>query len=316
MKHKNIILAFLLVLLLSACGQTDVAAVPAEDTEASVISNEESSEVVEEAAAEDASEVVDDEKLTVTVSILPQQYFVERIGGDLVDVTVMVEPGQSPATYEPKTDQMVALSNSDAYISIGVPFESSWLEKIQSANTEMELVDTTQGIDRHATASGGFDPHIWLSPSLVKIQSETIYAAFAELDPDNAAEYKANLDDFINDIDALDADIRAALENVGTKKFIVFHPAWGYFASDYGLEQISIEVDGQEPSAQELADLITLAEEEGIKVIFVQPEFSQEDAKTIAEEIGGQVLPISPLNADWLENLRMVADTFATVLSD
>ena len=286
MKVKNIVLSILFVLLLTACGQADDA------------------------------EVVEDEKLSVTVSIVPQQYFAERIGGDLVNVTVMVEPGQSPATYEPKPDQMTALAESDAYISIGVPFESSWLEKIEAANTGMLMIDTTQGIDRHATSSGGFDPHIWLSPSLVKVQSETIYNAFIELDPEHVEQYKANLDAFFADIDALDADIQAALENVDSSKFIVFHPAWGYFASDYGLEQVSIEVEGQEPSAQELADLITMAKEEGIQVIFAQPEFSQEDATTIASEIGGEVLLISPLNADWLENLKSVADTFAAVLSE
>ena len=314
MKRKLFILVFLFVFLLSACGQTNTAEEPEEAAEDAMVVSEEAVEADEETA--DAEAEAADGNLRVTVSIVPQQYFVNRIGGDLVDVTVMVEPGQSPATYEPKAEQMVALTNSDAYISIGVPFESSWLEKIQAANEDMLMVDTTQGIDRHENSSGGFDPHIWLSPSLVKIQSETIYAALAELDPDHADDYKANLDEFIEDIDALDQKIRTALENVEMTKFIVFHPAWGYFATDYGLEQISIEVGGQEPSAQELAELITLAETENIKVIFVQPEFSQEDAKTIAAEIGGEVLPISPLNADWLENLNLVANTFASVLND
>ncbi len=254
-------------------------------------------------------------KLNVIVSILPQKYFLERIGGDLVNVSVMVQPGESPATYEPKPDQMTALTSSAAYFSIGVPFEQAWLEKIQAANSKMKVVDTTQGIERKATADGGFDPHIWLSPSLVKIQAETIYKTLAELDPAHEANYMSNHEAFIKDIDVLDADIRATLEKTKTKRFIVFHPAWGYFARDYGLEQIAIEVGGQEPSAQELADLIQMAKEENIKVIFVQPEFSQEDAKTIAAEINGQVLPVSPLNPDWLGNLKKVAETFAAVLN-
>jgi zinc transport system substrate-binding protein len=254
-------------------------------------------------------------KLNVTVSILPQKYFVERIGGEFVNVSVMVLPGESPATYEPKPDQMTALANSAAYISIGVPFENAWLEKIQAANASMKMVDTTQGIERKATKDGGFDPHIWLSPSLVKVQSETIYNALSELDPAHAADYKANLEAFIKDIDALDAEIRATLENTKTKKFIVFHPSWGYFARDYGLEQTPIEIEGQEPSAQELAGLIEMARTEGIKVVFVQPEFSQEDAQTIAKEIGGEVLSVNSLSPDWLANLQKVSETFAAVLN-
>ncbi len=256
-----------------------------------------------------------EQKLNVTVSILPQKYFVERIGGEFVNVNVMVLPGENPATYEPKPEQMVALTQANAYISIGVPFEKAWLEKIRDANPQMKMVDTTQGIERKATPNGGFDPHIWLSPSLVKIQSQTIYNALVELDPSHQDAYKANLDSFLKDIDALDADIRATLANTKTKKFIVFHPSWGYFARDYGLEMIPIEIGGQEPSAQELAKLIEKAKQENIKVVFVQPEFSQEDAQTIAREIGGKVLPIGALNPDWLDNLKKVSETFAAVLN-
>jgi zinc transport system substrate-binding protein len=248
--------------------------------------------------------------MNVTVSILPQKYFVERIGGERVDVNVMVPPGASPATYEPKPEQLAALGKAAAYFSIGVPFESAWLDKIASANSEMRLVDTTRGIERV-----GQDPHIWLSPTLVKTQAQTIYEALAQLDPAHKVEYKTDLDNFIADIDALDADIRKTLARVESRKFMVFHPSWGYFARDYGLEMIPIEVGGQEPSAAELAALIAEAKEGGIKVVFAQPEFSTRAAETIAKEIGGEVLLISPLAPDWLDNLRQVAETFAEVLS-
>jgi zinc transport system substrate-binding protein len=252
--------------------------------------------------------------LNITVSILPQKYFVEQIGGEFTTINVMVEPGASPATYEPHPEQMTALAAADAYISIGVPFEKAWLEKFQAANPQMKMIDTTQNIERNATSDGGFDPHIWLSPRLVKIQSQTIYTALVELDPDHKDIFKANLDAFYAEIDKLDADIRAILEKTATRKFIVFHPAWGYFAKDYQLQQIPIEIGGQEPSAQELAAIIKLAQKEKIKVVFVQPEFSQEDAQTIAKEIDGVVLPISPLAPDWLNNLKNVAQTFAETL--
>jgi zinc transport system substrate-binding protein len=248
--------------------------------------------------------------MNVTVSILPQKYFVERIGGERVDVNVMVPPGASPATYEPKPEQLAALGKAAAYFSIGVPFESAWLDKIASANSEMRLVDTTRGIE-----IVGQDPHIWLSPTLVKTQAQTIYEALVELDPAHKDVYKANLESFTADIDALDADIRQTLARIESRKFMVFHPSWGYFARDYGLEMIPIEVGGQEPSAAELAALIAEAKEGNIKVVFAQPEFSTRDAETIAKEIGGEVLLISPLAPDWLDNLRQVAETFAEVLS-
>jgi zinc transport system substrate-binding protein len=272
-----------------------------------------------------------DDKLDVTVSIVPQRYFVERIGGDHVSVNVMVEPGSSPATYEPKPEQMKALSDAAAYFSIGVPFENAWLDKIAAAHEDMMMVDTIDDIERmsmtthhhhereedeeHNHAEAPPDPHVWLSPSLVKVQSQAIYEALVELDPDHEAAYKTNLEAFIADIDALEADVRETLSGLGSKKFMVFHPSWGYFARDFGLEQIAIEVGGQEPSAQELARLIEEAREENIRVIFAQPEFSTEDAETIAQEIGGEVLLISPLAPDWLENMHTVAQTFADVLS-
>ena len=259
-------------------------------------------------------------RLSVTVSIVPQKYFVERVGGERVDVNVMVLPGNNPATYEPRPEQLTALSESAAYFSIGVPFEDAWLEKIAAANDGMLMVDTAAGIERmpmevgHGHGEGPLDPHIWLSPELVKVQAQNIADALAQLDPAHDGEYKANLDAFIVDIDELEADIKETLAGANSK-FIVFHPAWGYFAHDFELEMIPIEIGGQEPSAQELAHLIAEAQEEGIRVIFAQPEFSSQDAETIAREIGGEVLLVSPLAEDWMGNLTRVADTFAEVLN-
>jgi zinc transport system substrate-binding protein len=268
-----------------------------------------------------------DGELNVVVSIVPQKYFVERIGGDYVSVSVMVEPGANPATYEPKPEQLKALSGAAVYFSIGVPFEDAWLAKIAATNEEMVMVDTIVGIERmpmeahhheeeEGHAEGAPDPHVWLSPELVKAQSHVIYEALAELDPAHEAEYNSNLSAFVADIDALEADIEATLSGLSSNRFIVFHPSWGYFARDFGLEQIPVEVGGQEPSAQELAYLIEEAREDGIRIVFAQPEFSTQDAETIAREIGGEVLLISPLAPDWLENMRTVAQTFADVLGE
>lgn len=289
------VLSFML-LTLAACGQPNTTAptavpatAPAAETEA---------------------------PLQVMVSILPQKYFVERVGGDRVQVAVMVEPGASPATYEPKPEQLTALSQAKAYFSIGVPFEQAWLERIQAANPAMLLVDTAAGIERMPMGAGGEnrDPHIWLSPTLVKTQAQTIAETLAQLEPEYATAYQSRLDSFNADIDTLDAGIRQTLDGTGQRKFIVFHPSWGYFARDYGLEQIPIEIGGQEPSAAELAALIERAQAEQITVIFAQPQFSTRDAETIASQIGGEVLLIDPLNPDWLGNLQTVAETFARVM--
>ena len=250
--------------------------------------------------------------IKVAVSIVPQEYFVERIGGDKVSVSVMVPPGFSPATYEPKPSQIEELSTTQVYIRIRVPFEDAWVERIAAANENMLIVDQSEGIER----IGGTDPHIWLSPGLVKIQAQTICDVLVKIDPANESFYRANLDAFQADLDELDASIREKLSGLESRKFMVFHPAWSYFARDYDLEMIPIQFEGSEPSAAEMAALIRTAQENNIKVIFAQPEFSTQSAETIADEIGGEVLPISVLAPDWMDNLQRVADTFAEVLAE
>ncbi len=281
--------------------------------------------------------------LEIMVSILPQEYFVEKIGGDRVEVNIMVAPGASPATYEPKPQQMKALSEASAYVSIGVPFEGAWMEKIKGANPQILVIDSAQGIERmemvarhhhgekeaeqadedekaagegHDHGVENLDPHIWLSPQLVKVQAENIYQGLVKIDRENEAEYQANLSQFLAEIDQLDRQIKQNLAGIENRQFIVFHPAWGYFARDYDLEQVSIEVGGQEPSAAELGEIVKAAKEENIKVIFAQPEFSTQSAETIAQEIGGQVLLITPLAPDWSNNLLQVSQTFAKVLKN
>ena len=248
--------------------------------------------------------------ISVWVSIVPQRYFVERIGGDRVDVDVMVPPGFSPATYEPRPSQVEALAGADMYVQIGVPFEDAWMSRIRALNQVMLVVDQSQGIDR----IDGRDPHIWLSPRLVKVQARTIFEALVKLDRDYEGFYHANLEAFLVDLDELDTRIERGLSGLETRKFIVFHPAWSYFAHDYGLEMIPVRVEGGDPSAAEMAELIRIARANDIKVIFAQPEFSTQSAETIAREIDGRVLLISPLAPDWMENLARVADTFAEVL--
>ena len=269
---------------------------------------------------------VEDQKPVITVSILPQQYFVERLAGEFFNVNVMVQPGESPENYEPTPQQMRDLSSTTAYISIGVPFENTWLDKIVSANQDMLVVDSTVGIQKlpiveHAHEGEDhdeedhdgeeLDPHIWTSPRLVKIQAQNITNALIEIDPEHKDVYLSNLESFIKDIDQLDSDLIELFDGLDQKKFMIYHPSLGYFANDYGLTQIPIEIGGTEPSAQELAQFIEMAKEENVHIIFVQPEFSKRSAETIAAEIDGSVEELFVLSPDWLNNLRSIGQTIA-----
>jgi zinc transport system substrate-binding protein len=236
----------------------------------------------------------------------------------------MVGSGSDPHTYEPKPAQMAALSDSAIFFRMGVEYENAWLDRISSTNPKMEIVDLSEGIqklpmpahqgEQEAASGEGKDPHVWTSPALVKSMAEKIYTELSGLDPANKLVYKSNLESFIKDIDTLDSEIRSSLSGISNRRFMVFHPGWGYFARDYNLEEIPIEVGGSEPSASELAALIDRARADNIDVVFAQPEFSTQIAEYVADELGGKVVIISNLKENWLENMREVALTFKNSL--
>ena len=268
------------------------------------------------------------DQLPVFVSILPQKYFVQQIGKDKVDIRVMVAPGASPATYEPKPSQMAALATTRIYFSIGVPFEAVWLKKIAATNPMMAIVPTDHGIAkldmaRHnhnsskessgvATSHrhGVKDPHIWTSPPLVMLQARAIVTALQAVDPVNTGYYETNYKAFIDALVGLDFKIRELLADKKGASFLVFHPSWGYFAHTYGLNQVAIEIEGKEPKAASLESLIDDARQENIKAVFVQPQFSSKAAELIARAIGGKVIPADPLAGDWASNLLEQARRF------
>jgi zinc transport system substrate-binding protein len=267
------------------------------------------------------------EPIWVYVSILPQKYFVKKIGADLVEVSVMVEPGASPATYEPKPKQMVGLTKAKIYYAIGVPFENAWLDKIAATNPEMIIVHTEAGIEKMVMISHGRhaegehqqrkhhnvikDPHVWLSPPLVMQQARNIFDGLVATDPVHRSIYETNYKKFIMELVDLDLELKRSFAGRDEQiEVMVFHPSWGYFARAYGLEQIPIEVEGKEPKPAELKNLIDYAKKRGIKVIFVQPQFSRQAAQTIARSIGGQIVFLDPLALDWPDNLREAANKF------
>jgi zinc transport system substrate-binding protein len=263
-------------------------------------------------------------RLTVFVSILPQKDFVERVGGGRAQVSVLVGPGQSPATYEPTPGQIARLASARAYFAIGVPFEAAWLVRIRAANPGLAVADTAAGIprravdratDQGASAKGGLeDPHVWTNPANVKVMARAIREAMARLDPEHAKEFARNEAAFAAELDALDAEIRGLLSRARGRPFLVFHPSWGYFADAYGLRQIPIESEGKEPGPRTLAVVIERARRLGVQVNFVQEQFSRKTAEVIARQIGARVVAVDPLAENYVPNLRRVAASIAGAL--
>jgi zinc transport system substrate-binding protein len=266
------------------------------------------------------------ERIAVSVSILPLKQFVERVGGAHVEVSVMVGQGQSPAIYAPTAKQMARLAAAEIFFRAGVPFEQVWMDRLHAANPNMRIVDLRSGIvpssspEREEPSAddlhhpGGQDPHLWTSPPLVKRMGMTIFDALAEADPANRDEYHARLQAFLAELDDLDARIRIELEGVRARRFLVFHPAWAYFADTYGLEQIAIEHAGKEPGPRSLARLIEESKAHGTRVVFVQRQFSTRLADTVARAIGARVVVLDPLAEDYFAEMLRTAQLIGAAL--
>jgi zinc transport system substrate-binding protein len=246
-------------------------------------------------------------KLNIIVSISPEVEFVQKIGGDKVETFLMVESGSSPHTYEPKPSQMRILSKAKLYLAIGVEFEKSWLNRFQSQNRDLKIIDISKDIKRIDN-----NPHIWTAPHNVKIIANNIFEALSSNDKENREYYRENLKQYLKEIDSIDKKIRETLTYTPKGcKFMVFHPAWGYFANEYNLEELAIEIDGKAPKPRELIDIIKKARAENIKVLFTQPEFSDKTAQIIAKTLKLKVIKISPLAKNWGQNLIKLAKAIA-----
>jgi len=279
-------------------------------------------------------------KINTVVSILPQKTFLKAIGGDKVNIALMVKPGNSPHTYEPKPSQMIDISKADIYFSIGIQFEEAWLPKFATQNKNMKIVNIGKSVKRIAMAEhnhddedehehhnadhnadhnedeheehNSLDPHIWTSPNNVKIIAKNILTHLVEIDKNNKKYYEKNYDIFINSVNNTNTKIKEILSetNKGTK-FMVFHPAWGYFAKQYSLVQVPIEIEGKKPKPRDIIKLIKDAKKQNIKAILTAPEFSDKLAKQIAKELNIPIIKISPLNPKWSNNLINLAKTIS-----
>ncbi len=265
--------------------------------------------------------------LNATVSILPQKEFILAIGGDKVDISLMVKAGDSPHTYEPKPSQMIAISKSDIYFAIGVEFEKVWLPKFKNLNKKLEIVDLSDGVvkmdmdsdedeekDEHSShhEHDGNDPHIWTSIANIKTIAHNIYRVLSLKEPQYKEYFRANLDKYLISLDKTDKEIREILSSIkGERVFMVFHPSWGYFAKEYNLTQLSVEIEGKEPKPRELIHLLKKAKKRGVRAIFTQPEFSDAVSKVIARELNIPVIKVSPLSSNCSSNLINIAKTIA-----
>jgi zinc transport system substrate-binding protein len=286
----------------------------------------------------------EDEKITVAVSIVPQEAFVNAVAGDLVEVVTMIPPGSSPESYQPVPQQMVGLSEASLYFTIGVPTEkANIIPKLKDMNPDMKVVfsedivskfydyrlleehhheedldeDNHEVEEEHEGSHDHdeeIDPHIWLSPRRVIVMVETIRDELILLDGENKNIYVDNAQNYINALRQLDKEIMDTFDDLNQRAFIIYHPAYGYFADDYGLAMVTIEEKGKPATVSRLQYVIDFAREKGIKVIFYQDEFDNTQAKTIAKEIEGTAISVSPLSYDYIGSMRDIIEKLSEVL--
>ena len=263
---------------------------------------------------------------TISVTIEPQRYFAEKIAGDLFQINCVTPAGQSPETYDPTPQQMVQISQSQAYFRIGeIGFEQAWMKNLQSQNPDMFVFDLSEGMElikneeeaheegeaHHHHHHGSVDPHIWTSISGARVIAQNTSQAFIKLDPENQEIYRAGYQRLIEEIDSTEAEMKQLLQPLAGTAFIIYHPALTYFAREFGLKQLCIELDGKEPSPAQLKQLLEMATQSGAKVVFVQQEFDQKNAELIAKETGCRLVTINPLSYNWHDEMIRLATILA-----
>jgi zinc transport system substrate-binding protein len=259
---------------------------------------------------------------TISVSILPEKYFVNSIGGEKIKVNVMIPPGASHSTYEPTARQMYLLSRSQAYFKIGhLDFEYAWMTRFEGINPAMKIFDLSSRIDlikgaadhhpgnTESSASEvekGIDPHIWMSPICVKTIATNILYSLISLYPSDSSEFIINYNSFISQVEEVDSLYRIDAEKLKNRSFIIYHPALAYLARDYGMEQIVLEFDGKEPPPAYIREIIDMARKKNIHSIFVQKQLSIDNSRSLAKEINAEIIRIDPMDENWKEQMKYI----------
>lgn len=257
-------------------------------------------------------------KPVIAVTIVPEATFVKAVCGDLAEVITAVPPGYSPETYEPTPKQKEDLARARLYFAVGVPVEEASILPAAADIKTLKVVRLQDAVAKQYAdrkfPSGERDPHIWLSPKRAKVMVEAIAQECGGLDPQNKDQYEKNAQSYLKQLDTLDSDLKQTFSMVGNKNFLVFHPAFGYLAQDYGLTMYSLEEEGKEATPQHLQEMFDLAKKQKIKAVFYQEEIDSKQSKAFAEEIGGKTVELSPLAPDYIDNLKKMADTMAEAM--
>ena len=272
------------------------------------------------------------EPIRVFVGIAPHQYLVERIGGEHVTVSVIVGEGQSPHTFQVRPRQLGDLSKAAVYFRCWLEFEEGLLRRIEQNYPDIRIVALTEiehgvlddhhhhahddpdHVHDHTCGIGGFDPHTWLHPGHLNLQAQIVASTLSEIRPEFAEEFERNRAAFRDDLAATHMELKEMLAPVVGQTFYVYHPAFAYFAEAYGLEQIGIEHEGKGPGARRLYEIIQTMKARKISTLFVQPQFSTQEARAIAEETGAAIELLDPLAGDLLENLLVIGRAIHTAL--
>lgn len=266
------------------------------------------------------------DKTTITVSLEPQRYLLEKIVGDSIEVACLLQNGANPENYEPSINDLMTLERSVAYIKMGnVGFEQVLVEKLAQNNKSLRVYDSSQGIDfimgthdccEHHGADHNHeavaDPHTWTSVKNAKVIARNMRDVVVEIDSVNKSFYNDNYNKLMTALDSLDNYATAQLAPHKGESFLVWHPSLSYFARDYGLEQITMGQIGKELSAQQLQEKIENARNHNAKVFFFQKEFDSQQASVLNEQIDATMITINPLNYDWETEIRRIVDAIAS----
>ena len=251
------------------------------------------------------------EKPVIAVTIVPEATFLSAVAGDDFEIITMIPSGASPETYEPSPIDMAALENAAIYFSIGVPSEESILKSLSSDTKVVALHQKTAAKYPDLTLDGGRDPHIWLCPERASFMVSLIAEKLAVLSPENAQKYNQNAQNYINEISSATKTAQNILETGGIRDFFVFHPSFQYFANYFSLNMYALEEHGKEATPKHLAQMVDLAKEKNIEVVFYQAEASSRQAESFAKEIGAKAVKLEPLSADYTKNIIKMATAIA-----
>ncbi|MCX7816396.1 MAG: zinc ABC transporter substrate-binding protein [Syntrophales bacterium] len=257
----------------------------------------------------------------VVTSIPPHAYVAERIGGKFVHADVLIDEGKSPHSWEPTPTRVAKLSQADVFFTLNLPEERILLGKIKKLHGTLRYVDLQRGVNFRCLDRGidvekkelacVIDPHTWLSPKNMAIQAGIICDTLVSMYGEHTDYFRRNLKAFLADLEEVNSMVTHILAPFKGKKIYVFHPAFGYFTDTYGLFQVPIQAEGKEPGPRTLSIIVHQAKREGVKVIFIQPQFSVKNAQAIARAIGGEVFSINPLSKNYIANLEIMARTIA-----